>query len=209
MAERPPIRPRPRSARPAASAWWLVPKSDHAGALSAIDLACGLSARERHSSQENLMDQAATTPIEVWNQIIAPKYIRFRHITVDGSPPTAQRPSPKSGPHPADQALDVACGFGGSTIHMSKIIGPSGRGWELIAANLSPTSRSQRTSPPCMINVSFEKRRRDQASSAYDVCFSRFARCSSRAQSPLCAKFSPPSSRAAGSYGGLAHAGRQ
>ena len=30
------------------------------------------------------MDQTATTPIEVWNQIIAPKYIRFRHIMVDG-----------------------------------------------------------------------------------------------------------------------------
>jgi SAM-dependent methyltransferase len=73
------------------------------------------------------MEPVAITPVEVWNQIIAPKYIRFRHILVDGLAEHGRAALARGGPRRGDHVLEVGCGLGDSAIDMGRMVGPDGR----------------------------------------------------------------------------------
>ncbi len=73
------------------------------------------------------MNATPTTPIEVWNDIIAPKYIQFRHILVGGLAIHGQLALAKAGPSRGECVLDVGCGLGDSTLDLATRVGPEGR----------------------------------------------------------------------------------
>jgi SAM-dependent methyltransferase len=65
--------------------------------------------------------------IATWNEILVPKFVRFRHILVDGFAEHSKIPLSKFGPKIGDSVLDVGCGFGETTIELAQTVGPTGR----------------------------------------------------------------------------------
>lgn len=71
-----------------------------------------------------------TPPNEIadfWNEVLAPKFINWRHILIDGFSRHSDRALSALGVGAGDRILDVACGFGDTAIAFARRVGPSGR----------------------------------------------------------------------------------
>jgi SAM-dependent methyltransferase len=64
--------------------------------------------------------------IALWNDVLVPKFIRYRHILVEGLDPHARAALDRHGPTPGTTVLDVGCGFGESTIALAARAAPGG-----------------------------------------------------------------------------------
>ncbi len=71
--------------------------------------------------------QEDTPFVDFWNEILAPKFIRFKHVLVDGLTHHSDAIFPKLPVRPGDRVLDVGCGFGDTAIKLAGMVGPEGR----------------------------------------------------------------------------------
>ena len=67
-----------------------------------------------------------TAFVQFWNDVLAPKFIRFKHILVDGLGQHSGAVFPSLPVRPGDRVLDVGCGFGDTTIRLAERVGPEG-----------------------------------------------------------------------------------
>jgi ubiquinone/menaquinone biosynthesis C-methylase UbiE len=81
-------------------------------------------AGESHVRPPAQMDD--TEFVTFWNEILAPKFIRFRHILVDGLSRHSEKIMPKLPVREGDRVLDVGCGFGDTALLLGKLVGPKG-----------------------------------------------------------------------------------
>ncbi len=78
------------------------------------------------------MSEAAAHPTEdsayvtFWNEVLAPKFIRFKHILVDGLSRHSEAVLPSLPVRSGDRVLDVGCGFGDMTLRLAERVGPTG-----------------------------------------------------------------------------------
>jgi ubiquinone/menaquinone biosynthesis C-methylase UbiE len=70
--------------------------------------------------------QEDTPFVRFWNEVLAPKFIRFRHILVDGLSRHSEAVFPTLPVRPGDRVLDVGCGFGDTAMKLAEIVGPAG-----------------------------------------------------------------------------------
>ena len=70
--------------------------------------------------------QEDTEFVQFWNEVLAPKFVRFRHILVDGLTQHSARVFPKLPVREGDRVLDVGCGFGDTAIELARVVGPRG-----------------------------------------------------------------------------------
>jgi ubiquinone/menaquinone biosynthesis C-methylase UbiE len=70
--------------------------------------------------------QMDTEFVQFWNTVLAPKFIRFKHILVGGLTKHSEAVFPNLPVNEGDRALDVGCGFGDTAIKLAHLVGPKG-----------------------------------------------------------------------------------
>jgi ubiquinone/menaquinone biosynthesis C-methylase UbiE len=64
--------------------------------------------------------------VDFWNEVLVPKFIRFKHILVDGLTHHSAAIFPSLPVKEGDKVLDVGCGFGDTAIQLARRTGPTG-----------------------------------------------------------------------------------
>ncbi|RDD63904.1 class I SAM-dependent methyltransferase [Ferruginivarius sediminum] len=64
--------------------------------------------------------------VQFWNEVLAPKFIRFRHILVGGLTHHSEAVFPQLPVYHGDRVLDVGCGFGDTAARFAEMVGPEG-----------------------------------------------------------------------------------
>jgi SAM-dependent methyltransferase len=70
--------------------------------------------------------EAGNEFVDFWNEILAPKFIKYRHILVDGLTHHSAEIFPSLEVGEGDTVVDVGCGFGDTAIQLAQRVGPSG-----------------------------------------------------------------------------------
>jgi len=63
---------------------------------------------------------------EFWNNVLVPKFVRWRHILVDGLTLHSAKVFPTLEVRKGDAVVDAGCGFGDTAIQLARLVGPSG-----------------------------------------------------------------------------------
>jgi SAM-dependent methyltransferase len=64
--------------------------------------------------------------VECWNEILTPKWIRFRHLLSGNGKIHSDLAYGDFGIREGDKVLDIGCGFGETALEIAKLVGPSG-----------------------------------------------------------------------------------
>ena len=67
-----------------------------------------------------------STFVDFWNDVLVPKFVRFRHILVDGLSRHSEAAYDALNLAPAERVVDVGCGFGDTAIQMARMVGSEG-----------------------------------------------------------------------------------
>jgi ubiquinone/menaquinone biosynthesis C-methylase UbiE len=74
----------------------------------------------------NAPEDQDTEFVQFWNEVLAPKFIRFRHVLVGGLTHHSEAVFPQLPVYRGDRVLDVGCGFGDTAAKFAEIVGPDG-----------------------------------------------------------------------------------
>jgi len=76
------------------------------------------------------MDQTTDQPqsdfVQFWNEILVPKFIKYKHVLVGGLGKHSEAIFPKLEVNPGERVLDVGCGFGDTACMLAERVGPEG-----------------------------------------------------------------------------------
>ncbi len=64
--------------------------------------------------------------VKFWNEVLAPKFIKFKHVLVDGLTQHSEEIFPNLPVSEGDKVLDVGCGFGDTAIKLAARVGATG-----------------------------------------------------------------------------------
>ncbi len=114
--------------------------------------------------------------VKFWNEVLAPKFIKFKHILVDGLTLHSEAIFPTLPVKPGDKVLDVGCGFGDTAIKLARLTGDEGEvvGIDCCDAFLDYAREDARAQG--IKNLRFERGDAEVAlpEAAYDFVFARF-----------------------------------
>lgn len=122
------------------------------------------------------MDIPNSDIIEAWNTILFDKFVRFRHLLVDGLSQHSDAALERL-PYPQGaRVLDIGCGFGDSTQRIARRVGPSGAAIGVDCAENFIRAAEQDAREHGVDNAQFLVRdaQWDDLQGPYDHAFSRF-----------------------------------
>lgn len=70
--------------------------------------------------------EETTEFVDFWNEILVPKFIKYRHVLVGGLTHHSANIFPSLEVHAGDRVVDVGCGFGDTAIELAKRVGSGG-----------------------------------------------------------------------------------
>jgi ubiquinone/menaquinone biosynthesis C-methylase UbiE len=70
--------------------------------------------------------EATTEFVDFWNEILVPKFTKYRHVLVGGLNHHSAKIFPSLDVHEGDRAVDVGCGFGDTAIELARRVGSTG-----------------------------------------------------------------------------------
>jgi len=117
-----------------------------------------------------------TAFVTFWNQVLAPKFIRFKHILVDGLSHHSAAVFPSLPVRRGDQVLDVGCGFGDTAIKLADRVGPTGNVFGIDCCDAFLDYARAEVCARELTNLCFARGDAEIAlpTSQYDFVFSRF-----------------------------------
>ncbi len=114
--------------------------------------------------------------VDFWNEILVPKFFKYRHILVGGLTHHSARIFPSLKVREGDRALDVGCGFGDTAIQLAQRVGPSGSvlGIDCCAAFLETARKDAAAAGVDHVRVIEGDAQFHPFEPEYEFCFSRF-----------------------------------
>ena len=114
--------------------------------------------------------------IDFWNSVLVPKFIRWKHILVDGLTLHSEAIFPSLPFRPGDKVVDAGCGFGDTAIQLARLVGPSGSvlAVDCCDAFLDFGRKDARAAGIVNINFLPEDVQTYRFEPVHDFCFSRF-----------------------------------
>jgi len=67
-----------------------------------------------------------TEYVDFWNDVLVPKFVRWKHVLVDGLSHHSAAIFPQLAVPEGGRVVDVGCGFGDTAIELAKRVGPAG-----------------------------------------------------------------------------------
>ncbi len=120
--------------------------------------------------------EAGNEFVDFWNEILVPKFIKYRHILVDGLTHHSAKVFPSLEVGEGDKVVDVGCGFGDTAIQLARRVGPSGSVLGIDCCNAFLEMARAEAQAAGVDNVTFVEA--DAQSYAFepihDFCFARF-----------------------------------
>ena len=77
-------------------------------------------------SDAQVLTQPRSQYVEFWNNILVPKFVRWRHILVGGLTLHSEKIFPSLQVNKGDKVVDAGCGFGDTAIELARLVGPTG-----------------------------------------------------------------------------------
>jgi len=77
-------------------------------------------------SNAQVADESKSQYVEFWNNVLVPKFVRWRHIIVDGLTLHSAKIFPSLAVRNGDKVIDAGCGFGDTAIELARLVGPGG-----------------------------------------------------------------------------------
>lgn len=114
--------------------------------------------------------------VDFWNEILVPKFIKYKHILVDGLTHHSEAIFPALPVKQGDRVLDVGCGFGDTAIKLAQRVGPGGTVVGLDCCDAFLDYGRKEASRLALQNISFVNGDAllDRFEPEYDFVFSRF-----------------------------------
>jgi SAM-dependent methyltransferase len=115
--------------------------------------------------------------VECWNEILTPKWIRFRHLLSGNGKIHSDIAFADFDMQHGDKVLDIGCGFGETALEIAQIVGPSGEVLGIDCTDAFLDIANQERDEAGVNNVRFEvgdAQVCDLPESYFDVAYSRF-----------------------------------
>jgi len=126
------------------------------------------------------MSDTATLPpsefVRFWNEILVPKFIRYRHVLVGGLGKHSAAIFPKLEVNPGERAMDAGAGFGDTAIMLAGRVGPAGHVDAIDCCDAFLDYGRKEAAAARVANVSFTEAdiQFQKFEPVYDLVFSRF-----------------------------------
>ena len=122
------------------------------------------------------MADANDIVVEAWNTILFDKFVRFRHLLIDGLAAHSNAALDRHPHPPGARVLDVGCGFGDSTLAIARRVGPAGAAVGVDCAPRFVRAAEDDARAAGIANATFlvADVQTDDLRGPYDFAFSRF-----------------------------------
>ena len=114
--------------------------------------------------------------VKFWNEVLAPKFIHFKHVLVDGLTQHSEAIFPSLPVREGDRVLDVGCGFGDTAIKLARLVGPKGDVVGIDCCDAFLDYARNDAEEKSIANISFQRGDAEIALpvNEYDFVFARF-----------------------------------
>ena len=124
---------------------------------------------------EPAISPANAEAIEAWDGPLFERFVKYRHIVVEGLKQFGDEAMRIHPPPPGARVLDIGCGFGDTTQQLAQIVGPDGSAYGVDAAPRFISASREEAHQAGVTNVAFDVVDVENAKFAdrFDYAFSR------------------------------------